>query len=243
MIEVHYLGHYGSDLDVVNAARVSFDAESEMEYRCDCGNTLKEGNCGSTACYFTPRLTERDAKLIDYLAREKHKSPFNHAWVKFRVIMPIFTARQLVKHEYLPWNEVSRRYVEGDLDWYFPEDDDWRTQPANTKQGSGDAFAPGSMEQRECRRLAIMAVAQAEASYNRMISLGLSREQARMFLPQNLMTTVIWSGTLYAFAKMASLRTDDHAQREAAYAAQPILDTLKELFPVSTEALLRHGVS
>lgn len=227
MIDVQYLRHSGDDLAVVNAARVSFDSESD--YVC---TDMKIG---------TYVLPEKDVKLIDYLARHKHKSPFNHAFVSFRVKAPIFVARQLVKHEYLPWNEVSRRYVEGDLEWYLQLDDtEWRSQPDNVKQGSGGVITDPQVRHdisagyQELIRI-------AENLYFNSIDLGLCREQARMFLPQSLMTTWIWSGSVYAFAKMCQLRLDGHAQREASYVAQPILNNLNALFPVSTEALMKHG--
>lgn len=232
MIDVEYLRHSGDDLAVVNAARVSFEAESDWENGCTCFgmcnlDCLEEG------------LAERDVKLIQYLARHKHKSPFNHAFASFRVKMPIFVARQLVKHEYLPWNEVSRRYVEGDLEWYWPEDGDWRSQPDNVKQGSGGSILP--IDEAILKEGYANLIGVAEDLYNEAIMRGLSREQARMFLPQSLMTTVIWSGSLYAFAKMCNLRLDDHAQRESRYVAEKISSQMEALFPVSWDALLEHG--
>jgi thymidylate synthase (FAD) len=229
MIDVEYLRHSGDDLAIVNAARVSFDAESEWDYQHDIG---------------LPPLAymhERDVKLINYLAKHKHKSPFNHAFVSFRVTAPIFVARQLVKHEYLPWNEVSRRYVEGELEFYWPEQDDWRSQPENVKQGSGDMIGRHEMEEIEKRYRRVLD--HAQDAYNYAIAVGLSREQARMFLPQSLMTTWIWSGSVYAFAKMCQLRLDSHAQKESQYVAKPIADTLHALFPVSMAALEKHGAN
>lgn len=231
MIDVEYLRHSGDDLAVVNAARVSFDAESEWD------NSERSNEYTGVS----DQLSRRDAKLINYLAKHKHKSPFNHAFVSFRVKAPIFVARQLVKHEYLPWNEVSRRYVEGGLEFYFPADDDWRSQPDAVKQGSGDPLPHNKywIIKQEYERL----IKQAEYLYNMSIQQGLSREQARMFLPQSLMTEWIWSGSIYTFMKMCQLRLDSHAQREASYVAEPILNNLKALFPVSTEALLKHGAN
>lgn len=241
MIDVEYLRHSGDDLAVVNAARVSFDVESEYEQVCGCGATLADGNCGTSNCRFHDELTARDRGLIKYLAKHKHKSPFNHAFVSFRVTAPIFVARQLVKHEYLPWNEVSRRYVEGDLKFYWPADDDWRSQPENVKQGSGEPL--GATDVAHLQRRYSTLLNYAQSMYEDAIDMGLSREQARMILPQSLMTTWIWSGSVYAFAKMCQLRLDSHAQREAAYVAEPILETLKSLFPVTTAALIKHGAN
>ncbi len=108
-IEVSLVHHVGDDLDVVNAARVSFDKES-LEF------------------------SDQDGKLIRYLAKHKHHSPFNHSFLSFRVKAPLFCARQLVKHKFLPCNEVSRRYVDSEPEFYFPEN--WRNKAANVKQGS-----------------------------------------------------------------------------------------------------------
>lgn len=230
MINVEYLRHAGDDLAVVNAARVSFDNESDWAQE-DVAPGLH---------YYRDVLSERDAKLINFLARHKHKSPFNHCFVSFRVQAPIFVARQLVKHEYLPWNEVSRRYVTDDLEFYYP--DEFRSAPEKSvKQGSG---AP--LVGREATLAAIRwrsAMEQAEAAYTSLLGFGVCPEQARGVLPQALMTTWIWSGSLYAFAKMCQLRLDSHAQAECREVAQPILDNLHELFPVSTEALMKHGAT
>lgn len=237
MIDVQYLRHTGDDLAVVNAARVSFDAESDWvveDEACTC-RLFCNMDC------LEERLSVQDTKLINYLAKHKHKSPFNHAFVSFRVKAPIFIARQLVKHEYMPWNEVSRRYVEGDLEWYWPEDDDWRSQPDNVKQGSGGPIHAANI--RELKKRYARVIDHAEDAYNYAINSGLSREQARMFLPQSLMTEWVWSGSVYAFAKMCQLRLDAHAQAEARYVAEKVDATMAELFPVSWEALKQHGAS
>lgn len=239
MIDVEYLRHCGDDLAVVNAARVSFHAESDWVGVCDCETEYEcDGHCAVTP---EVELCAKDAGLIDYLARHKHKSPFNHAFASFRVKAPIFVARQLVKHEYMPWNEVSRRYVEGDLEWYWPEYDDWRSQPKNVKQGSGEPLQliDRSIITDNYRRL----ISVAEDVYYDAIARGLSREQARMFLPQSLMTEWVWSGSVYAFAKMCQLRLDSHAQKESQYVAEKIDATMAALFPVCWEALKKHGAN
>src|SRR3972149_9186838 len=107
-IETTYLGHYGTDLTVANAARVSFHKESGWENQEEINN---EGQWGEPV-YTEGRLKQSDAKLISYLAKHKHFSPFNHSFISVRVKAPIFVARQLVKHKFMPWNEVSRRYVD-----------------------------------------------------------------------------------------------------------------------------------
>ena len=119
MIEVTYIDHMGSDLSVVNAARVSFGKTSEMDKSDQWG---------------PPKLKEKDAKLIHYLAKHKHMSPFGHAFASFHVKAPIFVARQLVKHKFLRWNEVSRRYVDDEPEFFMP--DQWRGRASDKKQGS-----------------------------------------------------------------------------------------------------------
>ena len=130
VIKATYIDHMGSDLSVVNAARVSFGKESEWEYCCGeyCGDVCEENN---TQC---PKLSDRDTKLIRYLAKHEHISPFGHAFASFHVKAPIFVARQLVKHKFLRWNEISRRYVDDEPEFYVP--DVWRGRSADKKQGS-----------------------------------------------------------------------------------------------------------
>jgi len=226
-IEVTLIDHCGSDLSVVNAARVSFAKESEMESYGDIYTDVIEGY----------RLKDSDEKLIKYLAQHRHKSPFNHAFISFRVKAPIFVARQLVKHEYLPWNEVSRRYVTDSPEFYFP--DYWRKKAGNVKQGSSDEsvdVTDSGMYYYE--DIPVDATWVALEAYQRMLDKGVCPEQARMVLPQNMMTEWIWSGTLYAFAKMCVLRLDSHSQKETAEVAQKISNHLYKLFPVSQHYLV-----
>ena len=218
--QVTLLDTMGSDLSVVNAARVSFAKESDFEYEYGMDG-LKN-----------LRLNDKDAKLINYLAKHKHKSPFNHAFMSFRVKAPIFVARQLVKHEYLPWNEVSRRYVTEEPEFYIPEA--FRTRAENVKQGSSEETITSG--------ICWYATQSALVHYQEMLLEGICPEQARMILPQNTMTEWIWSGSLYAFAKMCKLRLDSHTQKETREVAQMISDEATKLFPVSWEALLEYAV-
>lgn len=206
-MEVTLLDHCGNDLSVVNAARVSFAKVSD-------------------------ELTDKDSKLIQYLAKHKHKSPFNHAFMSFRVKAPIFVARQLVKHEYLPWNEVSRRYVTDEPEFYFP--DYWRKAAENVKQGSSDE------EARVVHWVIQDHVSDTLDMYSQMLEAGVCAEQARMILPQNTMTEWIWSGTLFAFAKMCKLRLDSHTQKETREVAQMVAEKAEMLFPVSWKALMEY---
>lgn len=220
-IEVTLLDCMGSDLSVVNAARVSFDKES----------TLETAPSGTGVFYH--KLSDRDAKLIKYLADHEHKSPFNHCFVSFRVKAPIFVARQLVKHKFLPWNEVSRRYVDSEPEFFFPEV--WRAKAENVKQGSSDTAVEFTMLDPMSSTLCALT------DYKEMLRDGVCPEQARMILPQNTMTEWIWSGSLGAFADMCRLRLDAHAQKESRDVAEEVAKHLRKLFPVSFEALVKEN--
>jgi thymidylate synthase (FAD) len=180
-------------------------------------------------------MADKDAKLIDYLAKHKHKSPFNHCFMSFRVKAPIFVARQLVKHEYLPWNEVSRRYVTDEPEFYIP--DGWRMSADNVKQGSGGLL----VDQGTQKEIALMTTQYSLDAYNTLMRNNVCAEQARMVLPQNTMTEWIWSGTLFAFAKMCKLRLDPHTQKETQEIAQLISNEASKLYPVSWKALMEYG--
>lgn len=193
-IEVSLIDKMGSDLSVVNAARVSFDKESALE----------DGF-----------LSEKDIKLISYLAKHDHWSPFAHTSLQFRVKAPIFVARQLVKHQVGGvWNEVSRRYVDSEPEFYFPKS--WRVRPVNMKQGSGgDHPASGAWSV-----AAGINLRQILQLYEGMLKDGVAPEQARMVLPQNMMTEWIWTGSLVFWARVCKLRL--YAQAETSDVAKLI---------------------
>jgi thymidylate synthase (FAD) len=213
MIEVTYVDHMGDDLSVVNAARVSFGKKSDYMMRIHNGEAKV--------------LQHKDNRLIKYLAKHKHKSPFNHAFATFHVKAPVFVARQLVKHEYMPWNEISRRYVDDPPDFFKP--DYWRGRAENVKQGS-------SGEVKSNANVAYQ-YAKIEGLYKQLLDEGVCPEQARMILPQSMMTEWYWSGTLYAFAKMCGLRLKEDTQAETRIVAEKVEDVMAKLFPVSWEAL------
>lgn len=203
--------HCGSDLSVVNSARVSFDKESSS-------------------------LSDKDEKLIHYLAKHKHTSPFGHAFVTFKVDAPVFVARQLVKHKFLRWNEVSRRYVDEEPDIYSP--DLWRTRPDNKKQGSGAAFERDHQQFLQQQYVEIMD--RVLHMYEYMKAYGVAPEQARMMLPQSMMTSWWWSGSLDAFADMCKLRLGPDSQTETREVAIQIAEEMVNLFPVSWKALMEN---
>ena len=219
MIEVTYIDHMGNDLSVVNAARVSFGKKSKLE----CIDMVK----GKYV------LNNKDTKLINFLAKYKHKSPFNHSFVTFHVKAPIFVARQLVKHEYMPWNEISRRYVDSEPEFYVP--DEWRGRSEDKKQGSDGVITDIDP------RVADYMVVGAKQDYNYLLSKGVSPEQARMVLPQSTMTEWYWSGTLYAFAKMCQLRCAKDTQQESREVAMQVSEYMEKLFPASWDALWEYG--
>ena len=211
MIEVTYIDHMGNDLTVANAARVSFRNTSEME----------------DDAWGPPKLKEKDAKLIRYLASHKHISPFGHCFASFHVKAPIFVARQLVKHSYLRWNEVSRRYVDDEPEFYEPKQ--WRGRSADKKQGS-EGVVNITLDQ-ELQSLWHLSI------YKTLLSEGVAPEQARMVLPQSTLTEWYWSGSVDAFSDMANLRCKEDTQAETRVVADQISDQMLELFPVSWEAL------
>lgn len=224
-ISVQYVDHMGTDLSVVNAARVSFDKESDWEY-------LREIDADGEQ---VKSLSEKDSKLIKYLASHNHISPFHHTFITLRVKAPIFVARQLVKHKFMPINEVSRRYVTNEPEFYFPEF--WRKRADNVKQGSSDeAVNINSWITVEDQSLSCLQM------YLRMLDSGVCPEQARMVLPQNVLTEWIWSGTLSAWASMLKLRLSEYTQYETRLVAEKCRDIIQPLFSVSLPALLESNV-
>ena len=156
-------------------------------------------------------------------------------FLSFRIKAPIFVARQLVKHQVgLAWNEVSRRYVDTDPEFYMP--DYWRKKAENVKQGSSDEPIYCSEEWHDA---ATYHTKQLFYMYKNMIDSGICAEQSRMILPQNMMTEWIWSGSLYAFARVCNLRLDSHTQKETQVVAKMISDLVAEKFPESWKVLVK----
>ena len=202
-MEVELINKMGSDLSVVNAARVSFNKRKFA-------------------------WEEKDEKLIKYLAKHNHWSPFAHASLSFRIKAPVFVARQLVKHQVgLAWNEVSRRYVDHKPEFMIPFM--WRKRPEESiKQGSSDEEVPYDI---------MKLINIATETYDDMLEEGIAPEMARIVLPQCMMTEWIWSGTLYAFARVCNLRDHDNAQSEAREVAREISGNIKDHFPISWKYL------
>ena len=230
-IKATYIDHMGSDLSVVNAARVSFGKKSHCEETrwVDMGDW-----CGDM-----PVVDARDANLISYLANHEHLSPFGHAFASFHVAAPIFVARQLVKHKFLRWNEISRRYVDDEPEFYTP--DVWRGRSADKKQGSDGVSVWNHGMGTGYREHEYEVMQDIRVLYDRMIEVGVAPEQARMILPQSTMTEWYWSGSLDAFASMCNLRLKSDTQYESRIVAQQISKVMAELFPVSWASLVDDG--
>ena len=214
MIRANLIDYMGSDLSVVNAARVSFGKRSTFGGRVGGPNVLKE----------------EDAKLVHYLAEHKHMSPFGHCFVSFHIKAPIFVARQLVKHKFLRWNEISRRYVSDKPEFHEPEM--WRSKATDKKQGSGPALKDQDINIATTQRIVWML-------YESLLAKGVCEEQARMVLPQNTMTEWYWSGSLDAFADMCNLRTKSDTQWETRDIAFQIDVEMQKLYPISWLALTK----
>jgi len=208
-VEVTYLGHYGDDLTVVNAARVSF------------GKRISE---------FRP---DKDARLLNYLARHKHELPFAHPHVSFHFKAPIFVARQLAKHQVgFVWSEISRRYVKDTPELYWPHE--WRMGSDDIKQGStNEAW----VDQYGITDRVELAARCLVWDYKRMVQEGCCAEQARMILPQNMYTEWHWTGSLLGWSRVWGLRVKPDAQRETRAIVYRIGPKMAELFPYSWKAL------
>jgi thymidylate synthase (FAD) len=224
LIEVTLIDSMGTDLSTVNAARVSFNKKSKL---VKTGTVTIEDADGYV--YEEPQygLNQKDSKLVSYLAEHKHISPFGHAAASFYVKAPVFVARQLVKHKFLRWNEISRRYVDDEPEFYQP--DVWRGRSEDKKQGSeGELRCPIRPE---------AMYKDALDHYKVMIDWGICPEQARMVLPQSMMTEWYWTGSLDAFANMCNLRCTEDTQYESRIVADRIDEEMYNLFPKTWHAL------
>ena len=210
-MQVEYVDHLGSDINVINAARVSFSKES------------KEFD------------EVKDTKLINYLAKHNHFTPLAHTAVTLRFKAPIFMARQFVKHQIgLVWNEESRRYIDDEPEFYIPSE--YRGRPDNVKQGSEGVLDNSLNIQMQI----IQQTQEALNCYNKLLEDGVAPEMARMVLPQNTMTNWMWTGSLVAFSRVYKLRVDSHAQKEAQDIAKMVDEVISPLYPVSWKALMEN---
>ena len=233
-IKAEYIDHMGDDLRVVNAARVSFNKESKWEEgescacyahcecECACGNFDSKGG-----------LSKKDEKLLHYLATHGHFTPFTHPMITLRETVPIFVARQRFKHVVgFTYNEVSRRYVDDEPEFYIP--DVWRSRPeGSAKQGSSGEHSNSEL----IKETVVNITGDALLVYKEMIEAGVAPEQARMVLPQSMTTAYYVTGSLAAFARAYKQRSDNHSQKEIQDLAVEWDKVIRPLFPVSWEVL------
>ena len=208
---VEYVSHMGSDITVCQAARVSFAQSSKLE---------KDGS-----------LSDKDFNLVKYLAQHNHWTPFAHPQITLRIKAPISIRTQFFKHKVgFCENEISRRYVTIDPDFYFPT---WRTSPkGGAKQGSEDFMKEGT-EKEICKQKYSCAIKKCLEAYEDLIKVGIAPEQARFVLPQGTYTEWWWTGSLAAYARFYNQRIDTHAQWEIREYAKGIDKILEDLFPES----------
>ena len=253
----------GNDLSVVNAARVSFSKESKLEeYEVDdyadneaflrnidhelvdmfcdrvqgtISSKMGEGEEEGTMFTKVKYLSDKDRKLISYLAAHKHEIPFAHTAVSLRVTAPLFIRTHCFKHKVgFVENEVSRRYVTEPVEYFIP--DDWRYAAQDKKQGSSEhVFIDSEIIEQDY----ILACNVAISVYERLLKAGVCPEQARMVLPQSVLTTWIWTGSLLAFARFFNLRSEKHTQKETQKLAAMVNDVIKPLYPVSWKELTK----
>lgn len=213
-ISVELTDKMGDDLAIANAARVSFGKWKE-------------------------EFDEKDARLIDYLARHEHSSPFRHNAIQLRCKAPVFLARQLGKHQAgLTWNEVSRRYVDVGIEFFVPNS--WRSRPTDgMKQGSGKEDLSDSVVYDRLRvsDAYLLLIDHAECLYDGMIKAGIAPEQARMVLPQSMMVEWVWTGNLLSLFHVYRLRSGEGAQEEAKVFAELLKQAVEPIFPHSWKAL------
>ena len=209
-MDVQLVDSMGSDLTVVNAARVSFN-KHVSEWK------------------------DTEERLIKFLAEHGHWTPFGHPQLQFRISAPVFVARQLVKHQIgLVWNEVSRRYVDYSPEFFIPNQNEWRGKPVNAKQGSA-----GYVHIDNNLQISIASVHQnAKEVYNKLIEAGVAPEQARLVLPLSMYTEWYWTGSLMAFSRVCNLRLSSDAQEETRVIAEKIGKLCEEKFPISWKHLV-----
>ena len=220
---VEYISHMGSDLTIVNSARVSFGVEKHV-------------------------LDEKDIKLINYLLKHNHTSPFEHCALTMRFTVPLFIRSQHHRHRTWAYNEISRRYTDVDIKFYSPEQ--FRVQHKSNRQASEDKLINPDIDRSLERdwptteNLASDAVNNHNSSslelYNKLVSSGVCREQARGVLPQNLYTQYYGTVNLSNLMKFVSLRLHEGAQWEIQQVANACLKIAEEYFPHSTKAFREH---
>lgn len=264
-ISVQYLDHMGSDLTVVNAARTSFGKESDWETNPDgtyAGPTNRLKPADANLIRFLARgfrtkdwdalleeiVSSKDTDeltdiLLHYKKSAQHWAPFGHPHMQIRMKLPIFLARQFVKHQVGGvWSEESRRYMSSEPEFWFPKE--WHGRPEDIKQGSDGVITEviwddgGDLEREQIDPLVRELTKQQLHAYTQLVQGGLAPEEARIVLPLNTMTTVTWTGSLLFWTRVCNQRLDSHAQKAANELASKISDFARPLFPVSWAELV-----
>lgn len=238
-MKVDYVQHWGDDLIVANAARVSFDKKSDWVVAGY--EEVWDADGRTVELHKRLALSPKDEKLIRYLAKNKHTSCFEHMGATLKLKVPIFIARQIQRHRTFSYNEISRRYVDSPPEFFWP--DKWRKRADNAKQGSSDEEVDVMQGLATDSYFPVQQVMEdqlkaAVNTYNDALEAGIAPELARMILPQNLYTEMYMSGNLRAWTHFLHLRLDGHAQAEVREVAEQVKGILTPLFPVSMEALL-----
>ena len=232
---VDVVDYMGSDLTVCNAARVSFNNETEWGVDEAAKKRLEDsGSHFSAEC--VKKLKEKDAKLIKYLANHNHWTPFAHPQITLRIKAPISIRTQFFKHKQgFVENEISRRYVSFEPEFYTPK---WRGKPTDgAKQGSSQ-FVEDDMDRDTLDSKYDIVCKKAIDHYNFLLEEGIAPEQARFILPQGMYTEWYWTGSLAAYARFYKQRSEEHAQWEIREYANAIGTLISPLFPVSWKALI-----
>lgn len=215
--------YMGSDLSVTNSARVSYNKKKAI-------------------------LDDKDIRLIHFLAREGHTSPFRHTSLQFEVYVPLYVARQHWKHiigsgfqdPFVAWNESSRRYITEEPNFFIPHANEWRSKPENSKQGSGETL-PESQGDIFTKKLE-KHIAEGNKLYEEAMEEGIAPEQARLFLPAySMFVRYYWTGSLQGVAHFLKLRLTEDAQYEISVLAEAVEGLTKDIFPISLEALLKYS--
>jgi thymidylate synthase (FAD) len=229
---VEYVEHMGSDIMVCNAARVSFAKETEWEVDSEAIQRMKDSGSPTIPLQELKKLGDKDKKLIKYLAKHNHWTPFAHPQITLRIKAPISVRTQFFKHKQgFVENEISRRYVSYTPEFYYPQ---WRGKPTNgAKQGSEDFIQLSVMDEKKY----LDAVQSCVDSYDRLLEAGVAPEQARFILPQGMYTEWYWTGSLAAYARFYKQRIDEHAQWEIRQYAEAVGKIISPLFPESWKEL------
>tara|TARA_R110000824_G_scaffold83974_1_gene209769 strand:- start:10880 stop:11617 length:738 start_codon:yes stop_codon:yes gene_type:complete len=233
---VSLVDHMGNDLTVVNAARVSFDKESDWDYDEEALKRVTGHNWAADRLRGEfKKLSDKDHKLINYLAKHKHWTPFAHPQITLRIKAPISIRTQFFKHKQgFVENEISRRYVDNPPEFYLPQ---WRGKPeGSAKQGSEDFIAIPT----DAIRSYSSAMEVCRYAYDQLINAGVAAEQARFVLPQAMYTEWYWTGSLAAYARFYSQRSDPHAQWEIRKYAEAIGELIDPLFPSCWSVLTNY---